>query len=63
MENSSIPLFLRRAFQATVGAVVDMQKSRVSFRNIDENVLYKAVPLPKSIHLDIYIGISDEPLM
>lgn len=41
---SSMPLLLGRDLMSTMGAVVDMKRSRVSFENIDENVFYNTVP-------------------
>lgn len=57
-----MPPILRKAFLVTVGVVIDMQKSRIPFVNIDENVFYKAVPQNRGTHLASYIEIFDDLL-
>lgn len=57
-----MPLFLERAFLAKLGAVFEMQKSIISFANIDDNVFYKMLQPHRGIHLATYIDISDDRL-
>lgn len=55
---SNRALILERAFMPTTGTVVDIQKGRITFTNIDENVYYKVVLKNRGMHLAYWIGVS-----
>ncbi|XP_048603078.1 uncharacterized protein LOC106358564 [Brassica napus] len=56
-KDHEMPLIFGMSFMATVGAVVDMPKKRVSFSNINKKVFYKALPTRSQIRYASCISV------